>query len=481
MKKALFLVYMALVLPLSAQITVEVYEEDGVTLFDNRNIPVGTSLKLIIASDSNEFWSGGLFISDSDRDLGSLSGAGKEPNSLDWAGCHWEEAGPYAMVTDWEDSLIKGFDFYASECNSVPGNWFVVDYTALAPGNPDIGFYTYDVSWYEPNMLIPIHQVPVSDFNIDGAVNLADFAVLSMYWQQDDPCSSDWEIADLDADGAVDMNDLILFTDDWLWGVPIPDANQNDPNQGDPNQSDPNIVEPTPDPNMIYSIVDANGLNEITINVGDSVTLYVEMSNVNTSRLWSFGIEADLSDPNLGSIDNRAYDPNDPPGPGTARILAGPHRGEFFDNWGPGVQQEEGIYMSGVSSSGAFADGNLVSFVFTCQGAGDVEVNLINWDSTSTTGVLLYPTLEEILIHQVEPTESDGVMMMSSSLEGSMMLESESASMLSAELAEESVDAVNQEELVQFLNDIWIQDSSIQDLISEDEWNEFIESVKASY
>ncbi len=485
---AIGIVFIAFISSVWAQINLSIYEVDGLTPFNNRSIPVGTHLKLVVASDSQSCWNGGVFISGQNRELGYLSGSGKDPNTLDWTGCHLAEAGPYALVLDWEDSLIQGFDLYSSDMNSLPGNWFVIDYMARAPGMANVGFYDYDSSWYDPVSTVVINQVPACDFNTDGHVNLLDFTAFSMYWQHS-ALPPGGAFADLDGDGAVDVNDLMEFTDYWMWELFEPIANLGDPNLGgaEPNEVEPIIVEPLPDPNMIYQIVDGNGLSEITITVGQSVTLYVDMMNVNDSNLWAFNIEADLSDPNLGAIDNRAYDPNNPPGPGAARILADPNRWEIFDSWGPGTQQPEGIYLGAVSASGAFDDGHLASFVFTCHGAGDVVVNLINYDSTSTCGENLYPTLEGILIHQIDPTPES--MAMPSSPESPMLFADESFAVEeSVEMSgsrmtavQEPVEAVSEEQMIQFLADIWQEDSELQQTISEEEWKEFINSVEESY
>lgn len=452
MKKAMvWTVLMGFLSTASATTTLEIYDANGLTLFDGRNIMVGTQLKLVVVSDSNDFWSGGLFMDGPDRSLASLSGAGKDPNSRDYSDSHLEDAGLEALVTRWEDSVIEGFDLF-SDSNCVSGDWFEIDYTALAPGDPNLGFYEYSVSWDDPNERFTIHQVPTADFNTDGIVNLSDYSLLASCWLENDisepnVCSA----ADLDSDGTVDVNDLIMFTDYWLWGAPEP--------------NEPNIIEPEPDPNLIYSIVDANGLDEITIDVGETVTLYVDMVTLDVNEVWSFEIDVNISDPNLGLIDNTAYDPNDPPGDGTARILADPNRWTIFDRWGPGYQQPEGIFMMGISSGGAFEDGHLASFEFTCQGEGDVELNLKNWDTSSTSGDTLYPTLEGVLIHQNDPNTQ------------SMM----SSEMSTSALSEPYQSSRTPEEMADFLDEIWAADDGIQDVIDEKDWQTFIESVKNSY
>jgi len=199
-------------------------------------------------------------------------------------------------------------------------------------------------------------------------------------------------------DGIVDCNDLAFFAGYWLWG--IPDSDSGDPNDpddpGDPN--DPGDPAPIEDPNTVYSIVDVYDSNEITIEVGDTVTLYVNMTIYGDNNVQIFHIEINISDPNLGSIDNTAYDSSNPPGLGTARILASP-RTSGFDYWGPGLKQQEGIELLGVNIDGPISDGHLASFEFTCDGEGDVTLNLIDWMSY---GEPVYPMLKSMTIHQVD-------------------------------------------------------------------------------
>jgi len=455
MKKVIICeVFLGIVTGALANTMLTVYESDGVTEFDGHRIRVGTRLQLIVTADANDFWSGGLFISGNNRELAFLSGRGKDPNSRDYSGSRWPDAGTEALVTHWEDSIIEGFDLF-SDVNCVPGDWFVVDYTALSPGDPNVGFYEHSVSWNDPNEFVTLHQVPTADFNTDGIVNFLDYSLLASCWQEDDCTDPDGcQKADIYTDGVVDINDLMLFSDYWLWGAPEP----NEPNEA-------GSVDPVPDPNLIYSIVDANGLSEITVDVGETVTLYVDMDTIDVNEVWAFTVEVDLSDPNLGSIDNTAYDPNNPPGEGTACILASPNRWTAFDRWGPGYEQPEGIYLMGLSSEGAFQDGHLASFKFTCQGSGDIELYLLNHDTTSTSGENLYPTVNGMLIHQNDPNEQ---MMMGSGMSSSSMMLSQGPSL-------------SPEEMVQFLEEIWLVDDGIQDVITEEDWLKFIESVKESY
>jgi len=377
-RKYVVLVLVLFIVPIStAQITLKLYEPDDVTPIDGIDIMVGSKMSLIVSSDANDYWSGGLFIRGQDRALATLYGRDSDPNIRDYTKSHYPAAGSMAKVTKWTDSYIWGFDLYGSDINATAGDWFVIDYEAVDFGDPNVEFYDYGDSWYEPNLILTFHHVPTRDFNDDEVVDISDCTILASYWLLDNCDEPDWcGGTDIDRDGIVDMVDFALFDKFWLWGLP---------------PVEPNIV-----PDVIFSIVDANGLSEITIDANESITLYVNMTAVEYNSINIFGVEVNISDPNAGSIDNRAYDPNNPPGPGTARILAEP-RTSFFDYWGPGRAQEEGIELSGVNFGAPISDGRIASFVFTCDGQGDVTLNLINWITSYTA------KLESIVIHQNEP------------------------------------------------------------------------------
>ena len=54
-----------------------------------------------------------------------------------------------------------------------------------------------------------------ADFNDDGIVNLEDYQELAAVWLEDTPPFD--PNCDLNADDVIDMIDLSLFTNDWLW------------------------------------------------------------------------------------------------------------------------------------------------------------------------------------------------------------------------------------------------------------------------
>ncbi|MHC4558419.1 MAG: hypothetical protein ACYS80_14065 [Planctomycetota bacterium] len=464
MKKLLALILALGIVPIAAaQITLNICEADGVTPFDGSDIMVGTKLTLIVSSDANDYWSGGLFIAGQDRALATLSARDSDPNIRDYTESHYAEAGNMARVTAWKDSDIWGFDLYGSDIDlwgsglygsdidAVAGDWFIIDYKAIGIGNPNVGFYDYSISWNDPDSLITFHHVPTRDFNRDEKVDIPDYVTLAFYWLEENCSEPNWcGGADISREGWVDMEDFALFEKFWLWGVP-PGEEPNYP-------EDPNYPDEPADPNIIFSIVDANGLNEITINIGQTITLYVDMLTLGASIIL-FDVEVNISDPCLGSIDNTAYDPYDPPGLGTARILAEP-RNEEYDDWGPGRQQEEGIEFYAISIFDPIWDGHLASFEFTCRSEGDVTLELVNWDSSNAAG------LESITIHQIDPNSL--AMMMGSGMSG-MPQQTQS-------VQEDDTDG-----LVNILEAIWLYNEEVREIYSKDEWDAFVDSVKNTY
>ena len=468
MKKLLTLILALAIVPIAeGQVSLKVYEADETTPFDcDEDIMVGTKHTLIVSSDSNDYWSGGLFIAGQDRALGTLAGRGYDPNTRDWTSSHYEDAGDLAKVTAWKDSSIWGFDLYTfypsypvdgnSEDNStVPGDWFIIDYYADEVGECNVGFYDYSISWDDPNYYITFSHIPTRDLNSDEVVNFSDFAIFASQWNATNCNDPNWCAgADLDRDTDVDYNDLGLFVEYWLW--PTSANGPNEPYGPD----DYNYPE---DANIIYRIVDAIGLSEITIDVNDSITLYVDIATTDVNDVCAFDIEVDISDTNLGSIDNTEY-----PG-GTAQILAEPNRDSSWDYWGPGWEQEEGIRLSGITTGCAIADGHLASFVFTCEGEGDVTLELINWASLNTDDKLVFPKLESITIHQINPNSQQ---MMGGEM-GEMLDMQEIQQPL---LTQQEID-----EIVSWLEEIWRQEEELRDTFSEAEWNEFIDSVSNPY
>lgn len=374
-----------------AAISVRVCGPDEHTAFDFRKIMVGQKLSFIVNVDPNELWSGGFFIEGNDRTVGRLEARDSDPNTRDFELSHYAAAGDYADVWDWKDSLRWGFDLYSSDSNSVSGDWFIIDYIAEKPGHCWVQFYDYNTSWTEPKITFEFEHAPSCDFNQDGIVNFNDFSQIAKYWLADDCIDvNDCIAVDLDFDSIVDHNDLAIFSEFWLWDGSVPE----------PEPNIPPLPAPTPDPNIIYSIVDANGLDEITLGINESITFYVDLATIDHNDLRSFDIEVHISDPNLGSINN-VQDPN-----ATAAILATP-RCSMFDNWEAAINDETAItfstYSIALDPNGGINDGHLVSFVYTANSTGDVILNVVNVLSRDMGSSPIYPVTESILIHQSDP------------------------------------------------------------------------------
>lgn len=342
---------------------------------------VGHAVSVMVVSDVNDLWSGGVFLRGNYRGSGTLHARNKDadPNSRDWTGSHLSCAGIDAVVTEWRDSAIWGFDLYNDAGYCQPGEWFVLDYTATKKGICDLEFYDYDISFTvpaDPNTKIQFVQIPTRDFNNDKIVNLIDFQLFSRDWQIAFPDPNSRPDTDIDDDGFVGIADLAYFSEYWLWGIP-----KSTPAVTEPN--DPNIT-----PEAIYSILaEPNAVSEITLLVGESITLYIHQETIGQD-IYIFDLEVNISDPNLGWIDN---DPN-----GSAQILVYP-RWEYFDMIQPGFNQPEGIEFLALSNlSGPLQDGYVVSFEYTAAAPGDVYLTLFSHLDTPLA-------LEPILIHQVQP------------------------------------------------------------------------------
>lgn len=177
---------------------------------------------------------------------------------------------------------IDGFSYTGDPC-AVAGDWFIIDYNATSVGDCNVGLYewfstepTYEVSfsqvrsrdfnrdtkvdftdfaifasyWQteecnEPNwcqgtdldtdgdvdindlrlfaeywLKTTEYNVRSRDFNRDAKVDFTDFTVFASHWQETNCRNPDWcEGTDLDTNGSVDINDLMLFCQYWLGGT----------------------------------------------------------------------------------------------------------------------------------------------------------------------------------------------------------------------------------------------------------------------
>jgi hypothetical protein len=182
-----------------------------------RDIMVGTKLTILVSSDTDGYSEGSLLIVGQDRNRGGLSGRDYSEITFDWEGSRLEAASEKARVVERLDADRCGFDLY-SHANAVAGDWFIIDYQAI-----DVGYCSVDFNecaGEDGCYLIQTHSfshVPTRDFNEDTAVDSSDFAILASYWQVADCLEPDWcQGTDLDFDGGVAVDDLMLFADYWL-------------------------------------------------------------------------------------------------------------------------------------------------------------------------------------------------------------------------------------------------------------------------
>lgn len=216
MKKLAFLaLFLSITSIVAANVSTRVCEADGNTLFDGRDIMVGTNLTIIVSSDvDDDYWPCDLAIKGTNRDYGVLSARDYNDITGHYDGSFLEAAGEDAYVFLWHDDILEvdGFS-YTGEGNA--GDWFIVDYNATDIGDCNVGFYEWWGS--EPAYNLSFTHVRTRDFNNDTIVNFADFEIFTSHWQDIGCIGPNWcEGADLDTNGIVDGNDLELFVRYWL-------------------------------------------------------------------------------------------------------------------------------------------------------------------------------------------------------------------------------------------------------------------------
>ena len=183
------------------------------------DIMVGTELTIFVWSDINEPWGfdgGSLVIEEQYWDYGILSA--REPKvGEDWAGSHFPAAGNEAVVWKCEEPGIDGFYLYSGSTGIEAGDWFVIDYNSISVGDCDVVFYDYNINWDVPVRYLSFSHVPTRDFNNDTKVDFRDYVILASYWQEANCNDPNWcEEIDLDINGSIDVNDLMLFYKYWL-------------------------------------------------------------------------------------------------------------------------------------------------------------------------------------------------------------------------------------------------------------------------
>jgi hypothetical protein len=235
MKKVIsFVLFFGITSMAVGEVSTRVCKADGNTPFEPievdlriikyPDIMVGTKLTIIVWSDINEYWGdeegndgGSLAIEKAYWDYGVLSARDYNETTLDYEGSHFDAAGNESVVWDWEESGVDGFDLFTGFHNIEVGDWFIIDYTATYIGDCNVGFYDHCVSWDEPVHYLYFSHVRTRDFNNDTKVDFCDYAMLASHWKETD-CNDPGRCqgADLDIDGNVDFDDLMLFCEYWL-------------------------------------------------------------------------------------------------------------------------------------------------------------------------------------------------------------------------------------------------------------------------
>jgi len=199
----------------AGEVSTRVCLADGNTPLEYTDIMVGTKLTMIVSSDVAQDWfAGGALVIEGEEMQNRGVLYGRDCEFGECPGSCLPDAGEWATV--WETFFPGiGFDLGSVEDPNA-GDWYIIDYNAIDIGDCNVTFYDYDIS-EEPVDILPFHHVRTRDFDNNTKVDFADFAILALYWQETDCNDPNWcEGTDLDIDGNVDSNDLMLFSDYWL-------------------------------------------------------------------------------------------------------------------------------------------------------------------------------------------------------------------------------------------------------------------------
>lgn len=170
------------------------------------DIMVGTKLKIVVNSDTIEYWT---------ADFGV-----EEPYWLNGFLFHRDPlpaAGDLAFIYESEDGFTKWIGVSTDGDNIAAGDWFIIDYNATDVGDFVIGFYDYAIDPWNPHYYMSFSNVPSRDFNGDEIVNFKDYRIFLTHWQEINCEISNWcNGSDIDMDDDVDLSDLMLFCEFWL-------------------------------------------------------------------------------------------------------------------------------------------------------------------------------------------------------------------------------------------------------------------------
>ena len=141
--------------------------------------------------------------------------------SIDWDG----QSGPtYFSDIDFDTHLYPPVDSALVSTGKTLGvgysNIFLTsgtDFSVLPETVDFVLAYQSDGGW-DIGAIVNSDGEPDTDINNDGEVNLEDFAVLSVWWDDENVCSSPGWCggSDFDMSGTVDMFDLTYFAENWL-------------------------------------------------------------------------------------------------------------------------------------------------------------------------------------------------------------------------------------------------------------------------
>jgi hypothetical protein len=222
---AILLLLLSMTSPTWGAVSAKACLSDGVTPLEladpcipnvYRDVMVGTKLTVIVSSNVAEEWYGGsLVVKDAEMANRGLL-YGRDFDGYGYPGSCLPGAGEDAAVLDTYMYPGPGFEIYGGT-NPNASDWFIFDYNALDVGDCKIELYDGFNEEAELIQTLSLNHVLTRDFDGNTRVDFADFAVLALYWQKDN-CGSldDCEGADLDTDGNIDSEDLMLFCEYWL-------------------------------------------------------------------------------------------------------------------------------------------------------------------------------------------------------------------------------------------------------------------------
>jgi len=233
------LLFLCLASATVGDISIKVYLPDGEELAPIEANPpfisyppviVGIKLAIVIDSNTADYWSGSLAVTDANMDYGVLSCRDSDTPMPDCLDSVLPAAGDTAIVGTWLNFGIRGYDLYpGSSGDREAGQWFVIDYTPTAVGAGSVNYYDHEVSYFDPCSYLHFPQIRTPDLDGSRIVDFFDYAMFSAHWHETDCEEPSWcEGVDLDGDLGVDFTDVSAFAYYWLKTID-PDVPPYDP------------------------------------------------------------------------------------------------------------------------------------------------------------------------------------------------------------------------------------------------------------